>query len=571
MGGQQPVSAASIQLYAAGLTGNASAATPLLTTPVLTDSSGSFNITGDYTCPTNAAPVYLVATGGNPGLPGSVNNSALVLVDALGSCASLSSSTFILVNEVTTAAAAWALAPFAHSATQLGSTSTNLTGLNSAFLTAASLADSSTGVSPSSHAPSNAAINSAKIYSLANILATCVNSDGTSPCTSLFSAAKPPSTATPADTFQAALDIVSHPSNNVATLFNLIPTTPPFASGLSVAPPDWTLAIKFTGGGLNGPTGLGIDASGNIWVADYYGAASQFTSNGQPLFPNGITGNGLNHSYGLAIDAQNNPWIPNEDTPSSVNNALGSVTVLNPSGQSISGPNGFTSGALDYPVAVATDSNSTTWVINYGTSTVSLLSTSGTAISAAPGFGLGHLAFPVAIDVDANHNAWIANQSGNNITRISPDGTQVADFSCCNGASGIAVDQNANVWVANYYGNSISQITTSGTVVSNGAYTGGGITYPQGIAIDGAGSVWIANYRGSSITQLAGSTATTPGATLSPAAGWGPDARISLGFGLAIDATGSIWVTGFGDDSLTQFVGLATPIKTPRLGPPQLP
>ncbi len=571
IGGQQPVSGSTIQLYAAGTTGNASAATPLLNAPVFTDSSGNFTITGDYTCPANAAPVYLVAAGGNPGLPGNVNNSALVLVNALGSCASLTASTFIFVNEVTTVAAAWALAPFATSSTHVGATSTNLTGLNNAFLTAASLADTSSGLSPSAHAPANAAINSHKIYSLADTLANCVNSNGGTPCSSLFAAATPPSASVPTDTFQAALSIVTHPSNNVAALFNLIPPAPPFTSTLATAPPDWTLAVKFTGGGMSSPTGIGVDATGNVWVASYFSSASQFSPTGLPLFPNGITGSGLAHSYGLALDNSNNVWIPDEDSASNVNGGHGSVSVLNSSGQSIAGTSGFSTSQLDYPVAVATDSNATTWVVNYGTSTVSLLSSSGTPLSSAPGYGLGHLAFPVAIATDASHNAWIANQSGTSITRISPDGTQIADFACCNGAAGVAIDQNANVWVANYYGNSISEISSAGTILSNGTYTGGGISFPQGIAIDGAGSVWIANYRGSSLTQLAGSNTPNPGAALSPAAGWGPDAKILLGYALAIDSSGNIWTTGFGDDCLTQFVGLATPVKTPQIGPPKLP
>jgi len=48
-GGQQGVSGATIQLYAAGATGYGLAATALLTTTVTSHAAGSFNITGDYT------------------------------------------------------------------------------------------------------------------------------------------------------------------------------------------------------------------------------------------------------------------------------------------------------------------------------------------------------------------------------------------------------------------------------------------------------------------------------------------------------------------------------------------
>ncbi len=71
-----------IKLYAAGTTGDASAATPLVNSTVTRNSGGYFRLTGTYTCPTATSPaqpgqVYLFSTGGNPGLPGTVNNPEL--------------------------------------------------------------------------------------------------------------------------------------------------------------------------------------------------------------------------------------------------------------------------------------------------------------------------------------------------------------------------------------------------------------------------------------------------------------------------------------------------------------
>ena len=50
-GGQQPVSGATIQLYAVGITGDGSAPTPLLTPSIQTNAAGGFILTGLYTCP----------------------------------------------------------------------------------------------------------------------------------------------------------------------------------------------------------------------------------------------------------------------------------------------------------------------------------------------------------------------------------------------------------------------------------------------------------------------------------------------------------------------------------------
>ena len=86
-GGQQPVNGAVIQLYAVGMTGYTSGATPLIPSAdqlisgnALTTSTGSFDITGDYTCPTGSY-VYITASGGNPGAG---INTNLALMAALG-------------------------------------------------------------------------------------------------------------------------------------------------------------------------------------------------------------------------------------------------------------------------------------------------------------------------------------------------------------------------------------------------------------------------------------------------------------------------------------------------------
>ena len=181
------------------------------------------------------------------------------------------------------------------------------------------------------------------------------------------------------------------------------------------------------------------------------------------------------------------------------------------------------------------------------------------------------LAFPGADAIDGSHNVWVANQSGTTVTKVAPDGSQFTSYACCNQPSGLAIDRLGNVWVANYYGNSISVISSSGVVVSNGSYTSGGIDHPQAIAIDGAGNVWIANYRGPSITELAGATATTPGAALSPSGGLGADAALLEAHAIAVDASGNLWISNFGSDILTQFIGLASPVRTPLLTLPVAP
>jgi streptogramin lyase len=570
MAGKLPLDGASVQLYAAGSAGNGSTPKALLSSPLTSAVNGAFTVPGGYTCPSQTSQLYLVARGGKPGPAAASANSAITLLTTLGPCNQISGTTQIVINEVTTVAAAYALSQFLSVGANIGASATNSVGLQNAFATATALAGSATGISPGPGFAANGSSPTLQLDSLANLLNACTNATPTaSACTALFAATTSPGSAVaPTNTLDAALNLARNPAVNVGSLYTLSTASAAFAPAFASAPADWTLFINYTGGGMNAPSGLGIDAAGDVWVASYFNTASLFSPLGQPVLPNGVTGYGLSASYGLAVDANNNAWVPNEPGLTIAGN---SVSVLNSVGQSIAGTGGFTGGGLDYPVAVAIDTDDSAWVVDYGDSRLTHLSSSGQSLSGTTGYSSSQLIFPVAAAVDASHNVWVANQSSTTVTKVSPDGTQFTSYTCCDGPSGLAIDQLGNVWIANYYGNSISEIAASGAVLSSGTFTGGGIDHPQGIAIDGAGNVWIANYRTPALPELAGAASAAPGAVLSPSLGLGSGAALLEAYAIAIDASGNLWVTNFGSNILTQFIGLAAPVRTPRRTLPAAP
>jgi hypothetical protein len=575
MAGTQPVVGATVQLYAAGNSGNGSAGAALLTHPLTTDAAGAFTVPGGYACPVQTASqlydqLYVIVSGGYIGAGAA--NPAIALATPIGACPQFASGSQLVINEVTTAATAYGLSQFLSPGGNIGSSVFNTKGLSNAVATVASLANLTTGTSPGASFPPNGSSPAAKINSIANLLNTCTSAILPSGCNALFSATTLSNGTAPSNTLDAALYLVRNPGSNVAALYTQSTASAAFTPALTAAPSDWTMFINYTGGGMNTPTAVGVDATGNVWVASYHSAVSEFSPTGTPIFPNGITSGGLFNSYGLAIDAQNNVWIPNEDsTNTGVNGGYGSVTVLGSTGQLLSGATGYIAGGIAYPIAVAIDTNARTWVIDYWNQHLTLLSSTGQPLSGATGYGSPELQFPVSIAIDATNNAWVGNSYGGAITKVSPDG-QFTSYACCNWAGGIAIDQRGYVWVANYMGDSISQLAGDGTVISNGYSDGkASISRPQGIAIDGSGHVWVTNILGSSITELAGSAANSPGQILSPTAGWARDAGLTASWAVAIDASGNLWVLCKNNNTLTEIVGLATPVKTPQLGPVQSP
>ena len=568
MAGQHPVSGAAVQLYAAGNQGNGSSPTSLLTTTATTASTGAFSIASGYSCPSAQTPLYLIAKGGQ--VNGGTANSSLWLMTALGACGSISTGSSFVLNEVTTTASVWALASFMSSGGKVGASCTNTAGLNNAFLTASTMANNSTGASPGAANPSTLSVETKKLNTLANALASCSQSSGGSACSGLLTAAASGSTV-PGNTLDAALNIAHAPAGNTATLYGLASGSAVFSPSLSAAPPDFMLHNTISGGGMASPASVSIESSGNVWVSSYFNSISEFSPSGAAVFPSGISGSGIVQSYGMALDINGNVWIANEQT--NPNSGSGDVAELSPTGAVMQSE--LTNGGINFPISATADTNGNMWFADYGDSKVTVLDSSGSPVSGSEGWGdtsLASLAFPVAIAIDSNHNGWVANQAGLlPITKISPDGSQVTNYDCnCNGASGVATDQSDNVWIANYYGNSVSEVNSCGTLMVN-AVSGGGLDHPQGIAVDGAGTVWVSNFLGNSISEISGSGSSTAGTLLSPSNGFGTDASILQPYGLAIDASGNVWISNFGNDTLSEFIGVATPVKTPLAGPPQQP
>jgi sugar lactone lactonase YvrE len=557
----------------------------MLTMPVLTGSDGSFDITGKYTCgqsaenqPINSPSnqVYLVATLGDPGLNPAATNPALSMVTALGDCSKLPNASYVEVNEITTAAAAWALAPFSTSYASIGAKASNVSGIQNAFLDAALLADSSTGL-PATLA-SNLTVESAKLISLANAIASCVNSDGATGCMPLFTAATPAgSLVGPADTFAAALNIVQNPGQNVEAVFKTIGDRPPFAGGLTTWPNDWTMSLTVTGGGMNSPTAMAIDAASNVWVVSQNGPLSAFNAQGTPLSATGYGAGVLDKSQGIAVDTHGDIWVTDYNAHFAGSGAVIKFLGVN---SGATGPlgtvveNGSNPGFVTdiyYPFAVSADTNGNVFIANEGNGSGTVLTTNGSVYVNADNVSGGYLggtqsAFPNDIAVDASDGFWIPD--GNySVIHISADGV-AQTTTCCYTSYGLATDSYKNVWVANLLNDSISEVGNDGTLLLD-RITGGGLDFPEYVAVDAAQNVWVSNLL-AAISEFAGQGNTlAAGTPISPstgahgAGGYGLDSDMSEPNYIAPDRSGNLWVSNQSNNSITMFYGIAAPTATP--------
>jgi hypothetical protein len=316
----------------------------MLTSAVTTGSDGSFNITGLYTCPTSNPLVYLLSTGGNPGLTGTVNNTDISLMAAIGTCSTLTTTSYIVINELTTVAAAQELYSFMTDGTHVGTNSTNLLSIAGQFQTAAEILPVGTGVLPST------ILNPLYLQwtTMANILAACVNTSGSpsGACGSLLSL-----TGGTADTLAAAVQMAKSPTTNMAGLYALIGSTPPFQPYFTTVPSDLTVTVGYPlPANLNSLQAEALNSNGQIWIytdgysydtvahvtTDLQGVVAIYDNNFSPTGTTISPGTGgLYYADSMAASAAGNVYVVNGNN---------TISEFGPSGSSISPSGGWSTG-----------------------------------------------------------------------------------------------------------------------------------------------------------------------------------------------------------------------------------
>jgi streptogramin lyase len=415
------------------------------------------------------------------------------------------------------------------------------------------LANTTLGSSPGLSAPANAAIPTAEIYTLADILANCVNSVATAgQCSTLFGLALPPSGGvTATDTISAMLNIATNPSG-VPGIFSQMPSSgAPFQPALLQAPSDWTLSVKLTGNNLSTPYGVAIDTSGNAWVTNETGTSvSEFSPAGAALTGTGSSYT-LSGAQGLSIDPAGHIWV--------ANTGGNNLVEFNPSGTLA---RSVTNTFLSAPVDIAADARNNIWVanflINQAGGAFYLSEFTGTGVFQNALTGGGSVSSTTALAVDPSGNVWAANTTGvlteysKTFVQVSPNAGYTDN--ALQGPAGIAFDPSGNAWVSGRGGPELSGFTSAGASAGS-APIYNVLNQPAGVAVDSAGTIWVTNSTTTgSLSQFQASTGTSLAASLG---------SLNTPVEIAVDPSGNLWTANSGDNSVTIFVGLAAPTTTP--------
>ncbi len=306
---------------------------------------------------------------------------------------------------------------------------------------------------------------------------------------------------------------------------------------------------------LSSPTGVAIDLAGNVYIADRVNNRIRKVAAGSGIIST-IAGNGtlgysgdgtaanlaeLNNPSGIAVDASGNIYIADAGNHC-IRKVMASSGIINTIAGT--GITGFidnvpaTIAQLSNPTGIALDLSGNIYIADLNNSRIRKIAVGSQIITTIAGGGIcpsgsfcgdGGLATaaalnkPMGITIDASGNIYIADTGNNRIRVISAEtgvintivGTGLVGFSGDGGQAtaayihnpyGVAVDNYGNVYVSDNLNNRIREVTAGieiiNTIAGNGlgSYAGDGwipaaaeLHNPYGIAIDANGNLYVAD------------------------------------------------------------------------------
>jgi sugar lactone lactonase YvrE len=288
---------------------------------------------------------------------------------------------------------------------------------------------------------------------------------------------------------------------------------------------------------FNAPTGIALDATGNIYIADYgnnlirkistAGIVSTVAGNGNQGSLNGQGSlSSFNGPTGLVLDASGNIYVADAG-----NNQIRKIT---PSGMvstfagsdSVGDADGADTAATFFgPTGIASDASGNLYVADAGNNLIRMITPQALVTTLAGSTNEGAT------------NGTLLNASFNNPT-------------------GIAVGAGGNLYVADMLNNLVREVDIGSGMVStfagsdttasiNGMGTAAGFYFPNSIAVDPSGNLYATEYVTDLIREI------TPAAVVTTFAGSGAQGQadstgIAASFngpsGVATDAAGNVYV-----------------------------
>ncbi len=254
------------------------------------------------------------------------------------------------------------------------------------------------------------------------------------------------------------------------------------------------------GSGFSLPSGLIVDGSGNVYIADTGNnrVVKETLSSGvyvQSTLPTKLN---ISSPSGLGIDANGNIYISDtnnnrvlKETP-----AGGSYTESIVDSTNLSGPR-----------QIAADASGNVYIADYGHNQIVKETPAGSAYTASQFPTSTPLNKCSGIAIDANGNIYISDSGNQRVLKETLAGgsyteSTVATSAVVNQPKRLTVDASGNVFIADGGRGSVIKETPSGSGYSAATVATTNLTTPFGVAVDASGTLYIADQGANLVFKL---------------------------------------------------------------------
>jgi len=256
--------------------------------------------------------------------------------------------------------------------------------------------------------------------------------------------------------------------------------------------------------GLSLPYGIGVDNSGNVYIADYeHNAIKEWNAANNSVAT--LVSTGINGPFGVAVDTAGNIYSENTAQSTIVEWIAANSNLIT-----------LVSSGLSDPAGLAVDGSDNVYIASPFQNAVKEWMSANSNVTSLAASGIDD---PYGVAVDAAGNVYIADTFHNAVDKWTPGSTNVTTLASTGLGQlyGVAVDGSGNVYIADTVHSLIKEWMAANnkivTLVSSG------LNNPFGVSVNGAGNVYFTDTYNNAVKELPYAFVDPTGTLEGPAAG----------------------------------------------------